>query len=346
MANDPDPRGQEDSVLVDQVSPTDLPAGAGGEPDAARPPAPGTNRYGRARAHVAAAQRRMDVAYQQLQDSRSRRGSVDVVFNVQEGDRSVGGSLLGGAIAFRMFLWLLPASLLVVAGLGFGSAQDPATPDELVKGLGMTSIAAHSINQAAQDSRSGRWLALILGTIFLYTTSVALVKALYVAHALVWHVPVPKLQHKPRAVGELLALILLIAAGTSVGAIVRDRSPGFGLLTMIGVVVLYGVLWWLWSLRLPHAPASALEMIPGAIAFAVGVEALHLIVVYYLAARMTHASALYGSLGIAAAILFGLYLIGRLIIAAIVINVAVWERKHRDAAEIGESGSASGEEPA
>jgi uncharacterized BrkB/YihY/UPF0761 family membrane protein len=227
-----------------------------------------------------------------------------------------------------MFLWLLPASLLVVAGLGFGSAADPNAPDELVRGLGMTSVAAHSVNQAAQESVSGRWLALILGAIFLYTTSVALVKALFVAHALVWHVPVPKIQHKPRAVAELLALILLVAAATSIGAIVRNRSPGFGLVTMIAVAVVYGVLWWLWSLRLPHAPASAFELIPGAIAFAVGAEVLHLIVVYYLAVRLTHASALYGSLGIAAAILFGLYLVGRLVIAAIVINVAVWERNH------------------
>ena len=70
---------------------------------------------------------------------------------------------------------------------------------------------------------------------------------------------------------------------------------------MVGVVVLYGVLWWLWSLRLPHAPASAFELIPGAIAFAVGVEVLHLFAVYYLAARLSHASALYGSLGTAAA---------------------------------------------
>lgn len=310
-----------------------------GRPDAEEPdaggsgrtgdPAPGTSRYGRARAHVAAAQRRVDLAYEQLQESRSRRGSVDVAFHVQQGDRSVGGSLLGGAIAFRMFLWLLPASLLVVAGLGFGSAENPTVPDELVRGMGVTSIAAQSINQAAQDSRGGRWAALVLGAFFLYTTSVALVKALFVAHALVWHVPVPKIKHKPRAVGELLALVVLIAAATSIAAVVRNRSPGLGLVTMLGVVVVYGVLWWLWSLRLPHAATSPFDLIPGAVAFGIGVEVLHLIVVYYVAARLTHASAMYGSLGTAAALLFGLYLVGRMIIAATVINVAVWERKHR-----------------
>jgi uncharacterized BrkB/YihY/UPF0761 family membrane protein len=261
---------------------------------------------------------------------------VDVAFNIQEGDRNAGGSLLGGAIAFRMFLWLLPASLLVVAGLGFGSSQDPTTPNELVRGVGVTSIAAQSINQAAQDSRSGRWAALILGAAFLYTTSVSLVRALFVAHALVWHIPVPKITHKPRAVGELLAFILLLATGTSVGAIVRDRSPGFGLVIMLAAVILYAGLWWAYSLRLPRAATSAFDLIPGAIVFGVGLQALHLIAVYYLAARLTHASALYGGLGTAAALLFGLYLMGRLVVAGAVVNVAVWERKPRG--EAGRSG--------
>ena len=142
------------------------------------------------------------------------------------------------------------------------------------------------------------------------------------------------------------ALILLVAVGTSVGAIVRDRSPGFGLLTMrrrrgalrrslVALVVA----------STARGRCRLFELIPGAIVFAVGVEALHLIVVYYLAARLTHASALYGSLGIAAAILFGLYLIGRLIIAAIVINVAVWERNHRERGGDERATPASGAEP-
>ncbi len=97
---------------------------------------------------------------------------------------------------------------------------------------------------------------------------------------------------------------------------------------MLGVVVLYAGVWWAWSLRLPHAAASLLDFIPGAIVFGLGLQVVHLVAVYYLAARLTHASALYGTLGVAAALLFGLYLIGRLIIASVVFNVAVWSRKH------------------
>ena len=62
---------------------------------------PRAGRLGRARGHLESGRRRMDTAYQRLQDSRSRIGSVDVAFTVQEGDRDAGGSLLGGAIAFR-----------------------------------------------------------------------------------------------------------------------------------------------------------------------------------------------------------------------------------------------------
>jgi Virulence factor BrkB len=289
---------------------------------------PGASRLDRARAHLESGRRRVDSAYQRLQDSRSRIGSVDVAFTVQEGDRDAGGSLLGGAIAFRMFLWVLPAALLFVAGLGFGSAEDVTSPSDAVRSMGMTSIAAQSINQAAHESQSARWLALIFGAVFLYTTSVALVKALFVTHALVWRVPVPRIKHKPRAAGELLAVILVMAAGTSVASVIRNRSPGLGLVAMLAVAVIYGGVWWAWSMRLPHAEGSALDLVPGAIVFGLGVQALHLVAVYYLGAKLTHASALYGSLGIAAALLFGLYLVGRLIVAAAVLNVAIWTHKH------------------
>ena len=97
---------------------------------------------------------------------------------------------------------------------------------------------------------------------------------------------------------------------------------------MLAVAVIYGGVWWAWSLRLPRAEGSPLDLVPGAIVFGLGVQALHLVAVYYLGAKLTHASALYGSLGIAAALLFGLYLIGRLIVAAAVLNVAIWTHNH------------------
>ena len=194
--------------------------------------------------------------------------------------------------------------------------------------LGIRSIAAQSIDQAAKESQTARWLAVVFGVVFLYTTSVSLVKALFVAHALIWQIPVPKIVHKPRVVGELLLGALIIAGCSSLAAIIRNHSPGYGLIAMLGVVVIYGGAWWLFSFRLPHGEASFLDLLPGAVLFGIGAEVLHLVAVYYLAAKLTHASILYGTLGGSAALLFGLYLVGRLLIAATVLNATMWERRH------------------
>lgn len=286
----------------------------------------------RARALRDRARRQTESAYRQLNERRPRVAAIDVTFSVYEEDRAAGGGLLGGAIAFRLFLWLLPAALLVVAGLGFGAASDPSSPDHVVRAAGITTIAAQSINRAAHEAQSARWLALAIGGIFLYTTTISLLRTLIVTHALIWRVPVPRLDHRTRAVGEFLIVVVVAALATSLAALARNRSAGLGLVAMLAVVLIYGAAWWVVSLRFPHANAPVTALIPGAIVFGVGVQAMHLLVVYYLAARLSFASLWYGSLGTAAALLFGLYLAGRLVIAATVLNATLWVRRRQAAA--------------
>ena len=36
-----------------------------------------------------------------------------------ERDSEVGGGIIAGALAYRLFIWLLPLALVAVAGLGF-----------------------------------------------------------------------------------------------------------------------------------------------------------------------------------------------------------------------------------
>jgi uncharacterized BrkB/YihY/UPF0761 family membrane protein len=305
--------------------------GAAASPE--EPPAPKPGLVARGKALWVAGRARVMAADRMLRENRSRVAALDVAFSFQEGDRDTGGSLLGGAIAFRLFLWLLPAALLIVAGLGFGAADSSTGASEATRAAGITSIAAQSIDQAAKAAESARWLALFLGAFFLYFASVSLLKAFFVAHALIWRAPVPRIQHKLRTVGELLLGVSVLLVLTSLAAVIRNHSPGYGLVAMIAVVVMYGAAWWVFSLRLPHGEASMLNLLPGAALFGVGVEILHLVSVYYLAARFTHASILYGTLGAAAALLFGLYLVGRLIIGSAVLNATLWARDHPGAFE-------------
>ena len=64
-------------------------------------------------------------------------------------------------------------------------------------------------------------------------------------------------------------------------------------------------------MRLPSADVPWTAYLPGAVVFGAGLQALHLFTVYFLEAKLTNASQLYGVLGVSATMLFYLFLIGR-----------------------------------
>jgi uncharacterized BrkB/YihY/UPF0761 family membrane protein len=276
------------------------------------------------KARAVAARARAESMRQQVEGRRGQSRSVDIAFTAYEHDRDAGGSLLAGAIAYRMFLWILPLALVFVGGLGFLSTESSDDPGKAVRDLGITTIPAQSVNQAARSSSRGWWVVVVVGVVLLYMASVALVKALWVAHALVWRMPGTRIRSKPRLAGIFLLACAAIAAATSLAAVIRNASSTNGLVAMLADVVVYGAVWWGLSTQFPHQDAPWTALIPGAIVFGVGVQVLHLVSVYYLSARLSSASLLYGALGASAALLLGLYFIGRLMMFSAQVNEAVW----------------------
>ncbi len=278
----------------------------------------------KARAEVA--RDRADAMRQRLEGRREQSKSVDVAFAAVEVDRDTGGSLLAAALAYRFFLWMLPACLVLIAGLGFASAAGPDAPAQTVRDLGIVSIPAQSINQAAHQSSGTRWLALIVGVLLLYVATNGLIRALWVAHALIWGSPRTKIVRRPRLIGVFLGACLAIGAVTSLAAVIRDAAATPGLVAMLADFGVYAAAWWLVTIQFPHGDASYAALIPGALVFGLGVQALHLVTVYYLARRVTSASELYGALGVSAALLLGLYLVGRLVVVSADVNQALHSR--------------------
>ena len=84
--------------------------------------------------------------------------------------------------------------------------------------------------------------------------------------------------------------------------------------------------WWLASWLLPHGDAPPVALVPGALLFAIAVQVMHLVTVLYLSRKLSSASELYGDLGGAATLLLWLYLISRLMVAAAMLNAAMWVR--------------------
>jgi uncharacterized BrkB/YihY/UPF0761 family membrane protein len=85
-----------------------------------------------------------------------------------------------------------------------------------------------------------------------------------------------------------------------------------------------GVLW-----LLPRRDVSWRDLVPGAAVGTAGVLALHLVTVFYLAEKLSHASALYGALGLASVLLLWLYLVARLLVASLIVTETLDDRRRR-----------------
>jgi uncharacterized BrkB/YihY/UPF0761 family membrane protein len=278
------------------------------------------------KAWTATARTRAVAVRQHAEGRRDHNRGIDVAFTTYELDRQGGGSLLSAALAFRLFLWLLPVCLVVVAGLGYLSWARIGTANQAVRDIGITSIPAQSINQAARESSRAWWLALLIGVVLLYAATSALIRAVWAAHALIWRSPGARIQNKLRIMLVFLLACCAVVTGTSVASVIRNGSPTAGLIAMLLDFFVYAAAWWFVTTQLPHGDAPYLALIPGAVLFGAGVQAMHLVTVYYLARRLTSASELYGTLGVAAALLLGLYFVGRLIIVSAEFSEAVWTR--------------------
>jgi uncharacterized BrkB/YihY/UPF0761 family membrane protein len=282
----------------------------------------------RARARLAALQLKAERVSERAQVERSRHASLDALFEMFDRDAEVGGGIMAGALAYRLFIWLLPLALVGVAGLGIAASADARSPESVAKSSGVAGLVSSSVASAADSS--ARWYALLVGIpILLYATR-SLLRTLIVAHRLVWtdlraRAPRPTLKATLRLLGILIAIL-----GVSVlaAAVRRTSGPG-GLLATLAMTVPYAGLWLVVAMHLPHRDANWRALVPGAVLFGFGIEVLHLVTVYFIAPFAGNKQGTYGSLGLAAALLLELFLLSRLVVATAVVNATLWARRSR-----------------
>lgn len=278
---------------------------------------------------VARLQALAERAARRVDDLRPRVPALDAALVAAGRDRRLGGSVLAGALAFRLFVPLLPLALLVVAVLGYANAENADTSTAISHSLGIRDATLHSIASSARLS-SGDLIGVVAFALFtLATSSFSAVRAVRAVHALAWGLP---LKHFPRAVGAAVAFIgwiSLFFGLWALGAWARTALGPAGIPVTVLLTASFFALWLAASLTLPHPPGlSWRAFIPGAVLMAVGLEAIHLITVLYIDHKAEEVSAAYGSLGIALVILLWLYLLGRLIVASAFLNAAVWEHNN------------------
>jgi len=239
-------------------------------------------------------------------------------------DRAVAGRELAGALAYRLFFWFLPFVLVLVAGLGVYSDASDQTPQEAADRLGLAGLVVHSV--AAAAASSARWYALLIGLPILFYLTRNLLRSVVAIHRLAWGME-PRRGHLTPA--NVLLFLAAMVASLSVAAVVSgsiQASAWFWVAVAPLAVLLRAAIWLALSLRLPGRDPQLATLLPGAAVVGVGFLAVNVFTQLAVVWIGDTREDTYGALGLAATILFSLWLTSRVIVVSAVVNAALWSR--------------------
>jgi len=269
----------------------------------------------------------VDRTRKRLEEARRNSRALDAAFRAFERDVAAGGGVLAGAVAFRIFLFLVPYTFVVVVVFGLGSSMADEDPGAAARDFGIGGLAAKAFSSVGDLSTGQRILSFGVAAFALLLATRALLKVLRIVHALIWHTRAGKPASAVRAVGALVLIVTVSLALAMLVGKIRDASFILGIVATLLFIAVPVVAWLFVSWHMPHPddlPWTAL--VPGALFLGLGLEVLHVITVYWIAHLVESKTDTYGALGFALAMLLWAYLLGRLVTTATVINESLWSR--------------------
>ncbi|HUW00989.1 MAG TPA: YhjD/YihY/BrkB family envelope integrity protein [Acidimicrobiales bacterium] len=257
-------------------------------------------------------------------DFRARVTVVDTGMQVYERDREAAGTLLGSALALRLFLFFVPLVLLMVGLAGLlgrhGGVDSVADHASIAGGL------ADEIDGAFEQQVLTPWFAVLTGLAGIVTTGRSLTRALVLSSALSWHMGG---HHKTpiRVIGLVVGLVVGIASASVILNVIRDAAgvavAGF---SFVVVALLYAALWSLLFLALPRRTPDPSAALPGAFLVALVLAGLQAITQFYLPDRISGASSIYGGFGVAVVVFGWFFIVGRTLALAFALNAVIYEQ--------------------
>jgi uncharacterized BrkB/YihY/UPF0761 family membrane protein len=251
------------------------------------------------------------------------RPLVATLLRIWARDRESAGTLIGSALAFRLFLFFVPFLVFVVglAGLLSGNVGDDVTT-----AAGVTGELADQIRLAFAQQSSARWIALVSGLIGMATTGRSLTKVLVAASSLAWQLPV-----QSKAAVRVIGAVVGMAGGLGLclAAVNRIRQE-FGVpiagVSFLAVFALYVVIWLVIFALLPAATRDPGTHIPGAALVGLALTGLQMVSQLYLPGQFERSSEIYGAIGVTVVTLGWFFLLGRAVVLGMAVNAVIFER--------------------
>ncbi len=274
----------------------------------------------RSRARFADEQSRIN----ELIDKHHNRPLIDVGLRIYERDREAAGTIVGSALAFRLFLFFVPLTLFVVGALGFLARWVEA--DDINDAAGLSGTIAVQIDTALSQPDSTRWIATLVGLFGTVWAGRSLSKVMTSASCLSWRLPVTT-KASVRVVGAVVGLVAaIVIVATVVNHFHRDYGLAIAGVSMLVAVAVYGIAWMAMSMLLPRATRDPGALLPGAVLVGAVLAGMQAVAQLYLPDRLERASALYGALATTLVTLGTFFLVGRAMVFGMSLDAVIYER--------------------
>jgi uncharacterized BrkB/YihY/UPF0761 family membrane protein len=273
----------------------------------------------RSRERVSAGQVRAAALLEKYGD----RPLLDVGLRIYQRDRESAGTIVGSALAFRLFLFFVPLLLFVVGLLGFvADLVSDVDPDD----VGISGGLASQINAALTQPNSTRWIAVLVGLVGMLTTGRSLSKGMVSASCLAWRLPV-RTKASPRVIAAVVGLVFGIAVvSTIVNRVRAELGVAVAGMSFLVAFAIYAVAWLLLSMLLPRATNDPGALLPGAVLVGATLVVMQAISQLYLPDRLDRASQLYGAIGTTIVTLGWFFFLGRAIVLGMAVDAVIYER--------------------
>lgn len=259
--------------------------------------------------------------------TRRRDTSVPVDLSVElfERDRDAFASVLGSAIALRLFLFMLPA-VMVIVGL-VGVITGTAGIRRMVDVSGVGGAIATQLSDAARTAHRTSWALLVIGLALSFWAGRSLTRVLAACSAGAWRLSGRETKLSLRTMTTVTGLLMVLVVATALLNQVR-RVSGIAVTTagLVAAAAVLGAGWFFVTWSLPRRTRDPGALLPGAALVGAAMGVLQWFMQFYLPGRISRSSEVMGSLGLSVAVLGYLFLVGRLMSASFVLDAVLWER--------------------
>jgi hypothetical protein len=263
-----------------------------------------------------------EIAQNKWLENRERHESLRVGEELFLRDQTSYASVLGSAVALRLFLFVVPANIAIAA---------------LVSMLKLSGYFSRHLQQSAitgsvATAVSGRdfWSAFVLfltSLWFTLWTGRSLARVLGTSAALAWRLHARAGKVKPVRVLMLSGVVFSLILISSLLSALRDSGGvGTAMVGLTGSIAVGAVAWFFALLTLPSGTNDPGAQLPGAALVGVFMAILLWLVHVYLPNKIARASDRLGPAAATVSTLGFFFFFGRLLTSSFVLNAVIYER--------------------